>query len=97
MRSCGPRNAPALPPLVGLLFRCPAIAADHRAIRAGGDHVNARQREFHQKYFEPLMTVRTVILEFVADIHCRLERVTQIVDPSRKSSANSFGIIMSQM
>src|SRR5438876_9884930 len=97
MRSCGPRNAPALPPLVGLMFRRPAIAADHRAIRAGGDHVNARQREFHQKYFEPLMTVRTSILEFVADIHCRLERVTQIVDPSRKSSANSFGIITSQV
>jgi hypothetical protein len=79
------------------MFRRPAIAADHRAIWAGGDHVNARQREFHQKYFEPLMTVRTSILEFVADIHCRLERVTQIVDPSRKSSANSFGIITSQM
>jgi hypothetical protein len=63
----------ALPPLVETPRRRPAIAANHRAIRAGADHANACQRELHQKYFEPLTTVRAVITGHVAAIHARLE------------------------
>jgi hypothetical protein len=61
-----------LPSLFGPPFSIAMIAVDHRAIGTGGDHAHASQREFHQKYFEPLTAVRTIIVGLVAELHGRL-------------------------
>ena len=60
------------------------LAAYHRAIWTGADHLYAGQLELHQKYFEPLATVWTVITCFVAITHCRLseQKKRTIAKPS---------------
>jgi hypothetical protein len=65
-------KARTLPSLLGRSFAVAMIAVDHRAIGTGGDHAHASQREFHQKYFEPLTAVRAIIMGLVAELHGRL-------------------------
>jgi hypothetical protein len=53
---------------------CFRLVEYHRAIWTGADHLYAGQLELHQKYFEPLATVWTVITRYAAITHCRLSK-----------------------
>jgi len=88
-------KANTFPFLLGRWFAVAMIAVDHRTIGAGGDHEYAAQPKFHQKYFEPLLAVRTIILGLVAVLHGHVPKGSHAITDAGDCLLNPIRLALS--